>query len=192
MIDSECDVSKSGEENHFNLQECHVIKELEEELELCKADQNDIRSKLETLCDESNNAMRNFSLQLGCCNKVCYDKDVQNEVMQNEETTNLKEQIALLEAEKKSAALLWQICNNDTLRIDQQTRNKWHLSTKPLQIGDLVLILDERYPPAKWPLARVTALHPGTDGRVRVVTVRTAVSEYKRPIVKLCPLPIAT
>ncbi|KMQ86362.1 gag-pol protein [Lasius niger] len=73
-----------------------------------------------------------------------------------------------------------------------QTRNKWHLSTKPLQIGDLVLVLDERYPPAKWPLARVTALHPGTDGRVRVVTVRTAVSEYKRPIVKLCPLPIAT
>lgn len=72
-----------------------------------------------------------------------------------------------------------------------QTRNKWHLSTKPLQIGDLVLVLDERYPPAKWPLARVTALHPGTDGRVRVVTVRTAVSEYKRPIVKLCPLPIA-
>lgn len=73
-----------------------------------------------------------------------------------------------------------------------QTRNKWHLSTRPLQLGDLVLVLDERYPPSKWPLARVTATHPGNDDRVRIVTVRTAASEFKRSIVKLCPLPIAT
>jgi len=73
-----------------------------------------------------------------------------------------------------------------------QTRNKWHLSTRPLHIGDLVLVLDERYPPAKWPLARVTATHPGSDGHIRVVTVHTSASEFKRPIVKLCPLPVAS
>ncbi|KMQ82269.1 sodium channel and clathrin linker 1, partial [Lasius niger] len=127
-------LEREKEENHFNLQECHVIKELEEELELCKADQNDIRSKLETLYDESNNAMRNFSLQLeGCCNKVCYDKDVQNEVMQNEEITNLKEQIAHLEAVKKSGDLLWQIWNNDTLRIDQLERDNMKLCKEKLE-----------------------------------------------------------
>lgn len=71
-----------------------------------------------------------------------------------------------------------------------QIRNKWQQSANPLSVGSLVLILDERYPPSKWPLARVTAVHPGSDGRIRVVTVRTAASQFKRPIVKLCPLPI--
>jgi len=56
----------------------------------------------------------------------------------------------------------------------------------------LVFVLDERLPPSKWPLARVIATHPGQDGQVRVATVRTAASEFKRPIIKLCPLPIAS
>lgn len=44
-------------------------------------------------------------------------------------------------------------------------------------------------PPSKWPLGRISKLHPGKDGQVRVVTVRTQTSTLKRPIVKLCPLP---
>ncbi|XP_071576705.1 uncharacterized protein [Temnothorax nylanderi] len=47
----------------------------------------------------------------------------------------------------------------------------------------------ERYPPGKWPLARVIQLHPGPDGLTRVVTLRTSTSTYKRPIAKLCILP---
>ncbi|EFN72087.1 hypothetical protein EAG_06152, partial [Camponotus floridanus] len=53
------------------------------------------------------------------------------------------------------------------------------------QVG---LVVDERYPPSKWPLGRIIQLHPGKDGQVRVVTVRTQTSTFKRPIVKLCPL----
>ncbi|XP_026827674.1 uncharacterized protein LOC113562437 [Ooceraea biroi] len=51
---------------------------------------------------------------------------------------------------------------------------------------------DERYPPTKWPLARVIETHPGQDGLVRVVTVKTQCSILKRPITKLCLLPIET
>jgi len=54
-----------------------------------------------------------------------------------------------------------------------------------------VLVSDERYPPSKGPLARVTAAHPGADGMVRVASVRTgAGSVFKRPVVKLFLLPV--
>lgn len=50
----------------------------------------------------------------------------------------------------------------------------------------MVLIMDERYPPTKWPLGRVTKV---PDGLTRVVTVKTQISELKRPVTKLCFLP---
>ncbi|EZA59649.1 hypothetical protein X777_16819, partial [Ooceraea biroi] len=71
-----------------------------------------------------------------------------------------------------------------------QARNKWQQPEQRVTTGSVVLIIDERYPPAKWPLARIIETHPGKDGLVRVVTVRTAVSTFKQPIHKLCPLPI--
>ena len=39
--------------------------------------------------------------------------------------------------------------------------------------------------PTKWPLARVDKIHPGCDGKVRVVTVERAKGRYTRPLVKL-------
>ncbi|XP_018393245.1 PREDICTED: uncharacterized protein LOC108772247 [Cyphomyrmex costatus] len=71
-----------------------------------------------------------------------------------------------------------------------QAISKWHHPNMEVKEGSLVLIVDERYPPAKWPLARVVQLHPGKDGLIRVVTVRTATSTFKRPIVKIFILPI--
>lgn len=45
-------------------------------------------------------------------------------------------------------------------------------------------------PPSRWKLGRVTKVHPGSDGVIRVATVRTANgAEMKRPTVKLCVLP---
>ncbi|XP_076294560.1 uncharacterized protein LOC143215865 [Lasioglossum baleicum] len=73
-----------------------------------------------------------------------------------------------------------------------QAASKWHSKSEPFRNGDLVLVRDERTPPAKWPLARVTDIHPGKDDVTRVVTVRTATTTLKRPIVKLCRLPVET
>ncbi|KYN03201.1 PREDICTED: uncharacterized protein LOC108773617 [Cyphomyrmex costatus] len=67
---------------------------------------------------------------------------------------------------------------------------KWNRVSPSLQVGTLVLVIDERYPPAKWPLGRIIATHPGQDGHTRVVTIKTQTSILKRPVVKLCPLPI--
>ncbi|XP_046145664.1 uncharacterized protein LOC123988949 [Osmia bicornis bicornis] len=67
---------------------------------------------------------------------------------------------------------------------------KWRRHRPNLEVGNLVLIRDELMPPAKWPLGRVEALHPGKDGQVRVVTIRTKGGTVLRPIVKICPLPV--
>ncbi|XP_063979927.1 uncharacterized protein LOC135163952 [Diachasmimorpha longicaudata] len=67
---------------------------------------------------------------------------------------------------------------------------KWKYPRANITIGSVVLISDERFPPCKWPLARVQAVHPGNDGLIRVVDLKTATSELQRPIHKLCLLPI--
>jgi len=73
-----------------------------------------------------------------------------------------------------------------------QAINKWNKPIDSIKEGAMVLVMDERYPPTKWPLGRIIKTHPGEDGRVRVVTIRTQATTLKRPIVKICPLPIQT
>lgn len=70
-----------------------------------------------------------------------------------------------------------------------QPKTKWTQDQPSIWLNDLVLIRTEALPPTKWPLGRITALHPGKDGRIRVATVRTATSTFQRPIVKLCVFP---
>lgn len=82
----------------------------------------------------------------------------------------------------------WQRWSSEYLH-QFQTASKWYRKRNSLQKGALVLIKDERFPPSKWPLARIIDIHPGTDGLVRVATVKTATTILKRPIVKLCVLP---
>lgn len=38
-------------------------------------------------------------------------------------------------------------------------------------------------------VARIKAVHPGADGLVRVVTLRTPKGIFERPITKICLLP---
>lgn len=70
-------------------------------------------------------------------------------------------------------------------------RPKWWSTRGVLRKGQLCLVKGENTPPCRWPLARITRLHPGEDGRVRVVDVRTSVGELTRPVVKLVALSMA-
>ncbi|XP_076301681.1 uncharacterized protein LOC143219696 [Lasioglossum baleicum] len=82
----------------------------------------------------------------------------------------------------------WRLWQSDYVNTLQQ-RSRWRQTRTPLELGQLVLIRHPTAPPCKWKLGRVTRLHPGSDGLTRVVTVRTAQSEFQRPIVQLCALP---
>ena len=55
-------------------------------------------------------------------------------------------------------------------------------------MDNLVLIRSELTPPAKWPIAGITAIHPGSDGITRVVDLRTATTTLRRPIAKVVRL----
>ena len=71
-----------------------------------------------------------------------------------------------------------------------QPRPKWLKPSPNLSVGDMVLIKQENVPPAQWPIARVTELHPGPDGLVCTVSLKTETDEFTRPIVKLVLLPL--
>ncbi|XP_062704645.1 uncharacterized protein LOC134286948 [Aedes albopictus] len=69
-------------------------------------------------------------------------------------------------------------------------RTKWTRQRDNLAVGTLVLLKDEKLPPLRWCLGRVTRLFYGDDGNVRVVSVRTKDGEFNRAISKVCVLPI--
>ena len=71
-----------------------------------------------------------------------------------------------------------------------QSVYKWYSSSNPVTQGSLVLIIDERHPPANWPLGRILELTVVSDGVARVARIETSSSPITRPIVKLCPLNI--
>ncbi len=71
-----------------------------------------------------------------------------------------------------------------------QQRSKWTINNDAVKLNALVVIRDENRPATQWTMARIIVLHPGADGIVRVVTVKTSSgSNLKRPITNLCPLP---
>nr|XP_040233604.2 uncharacterized protein LOC120956287 [Anopheles coluzzii] len=71
-----------------------------------------------------------------------------------------------------------------------QNRSKW-LKRKVIKVGSLVLLADQNAPLLQWPLARIVAAHPGDDGTIRVVTVKTANgAEFKRAVTEVCFLPL--
>ena len=65
-------------------------------------------------------------------------------------------------------------------------RKKRKEKRKNLRKGNVVLVAEPNQPRGIWPLRRIVSTHPGQDGMVRAVTVRTQYGEYKRPITKLC------
>ena len=68
-------------------------------------------------------------------------------------------------------------------------RPKWQKERRNLQVGDVVLMIEDSAPRGFWPLARITAVFPGSDSRVRSVEVKTASGTvYRRPTAKVCLL----
>lgn len=84
----------------------------------------------------------------------------------------------------------WKSWLNDYLHSLHQ-RPKWRIIQALARIGArIVLIRNPLAPPSQWELGRITECHPGSDGCIRVATVKTARSVYTRPITKLCFLPV--
>ncbi|XP_015122510.1 uncharacterized protein LOC107044938 [Diachasma alloeum] len=102
----------------------------------------------------------------------------------------------------------WSRCSRECLQR-YQAIYKWNQRRENIKVGEMVLMVDENYSPAKWPLGRLVAVQPGEDGLARVATIKTSRAvvptrldgtpnieritstsmTFIRPITKLCPLP---
>ena len=97
----------------------------------------------------------------------------------------------------QSLALLrrWQLCQALVQHFWQRWSSeylsqllkfsKWHFPSRNFEVGDIVCLHEDGLVPTKWPLARVVAVYPGSDGLVRVVSVKTAKGMYKHPVTKV-------
>ncbi|CAK1584061.1 unnamed protein product [Parnassius mnemosyne] len=70
-------------------------------------------------------------------------------------------------------------------------RHRWANQTPEPKIGDLVLVKEDDLPPAKWLMGIIIEKHKGVDNITRVVSLKCKDAIIKRPIVKLCVLPVA-
>ncbi|XP_055522845.1 uncharacterized protein LOC129717024 [Wyeomyia smithii] len=71
-----------------------------------------------------------------------------------------------------------------------QLFTKWQQSANKMKVGDFVLIVGENERPKQWPLERIVQTHPGPDGLVRVVTVKTYHGVTQRDIRRLRVVPL--
>ena len=97
----------------------------------------------------------------------------------------------------QSLALLrrWQLCQALVRHFWQRWSSeylsqllkfaKWRFPSRNFDVGDIVCLHEDGLVPTKWPLARVVAVYPGSDGLVRVVSVKTAKGVYKCPVTKV-------
>lgn len=72
-----------------------------------------------------------------------------------------------------------------------QNRPKWAQPTPNVRVGQIVLIKEDNLPPGKWILGRIISTSQGNDQKIRVVELKTATTIIKRPITKICLLPIS-
>jgi hypothetical protein len=72
------------------------------------------------------------------------------------------------------------------------TRNKWTKGTHSIRDGTIVLIREDNTPSMQWPKGRVIKVHPGVDGIIRTVTIKTANNTIDRDVKRLVPLPCQT
>jgi len=70
-----------------------------------------------------------------------------------------------------------------------QKRRKWQKPQPNLAKDDLVVIKEDGLGPTEWRIGRIIELHPGRDGHVRVVTIKTSTGNLVRPVVKIILLP---
>lgn len=69
-------------------------------------------------------------------------------------------------------------------------RSKWFERVKPLEIGDIVVLVDNLLPRNVWPKGCVVDVVKASDGQVRRAMVRTANGVYERPAMKLAVLDV--
>ncbi len=91
---------------------------------------------------------------------------------------------ALVQRLQQDLWIAWKGCYLQSL----QARSRWQNTTSTLRVNDLVYVKDETLATFRWPLAKVVAVYPGSDDRIRAVDIQCGGKIYKRAIHRLVKL----
>ncbi|XP_017468972.1 PREDICTED: uncharacterized protein LOC108360974 [Rhagoletis zephyria] len=103
--------------------------------------------------------------------------------------TSSSKGVQLWKERQRMVKTFWERWHNEYLTTLQE-RKKWRKSSERVQLRQLVLIKSENFPPAQWAMGRIIQLHPSEDNLVRSVTIQTATNKLRRPVQKICILPV--
>ena len=71
-----------------------------------------------------------------------------------------------------------------------QSRGKWFQNnSNPDLVGSMVVLVEDNLPPLSWRMGRICDVHPGDDGQIRVISVKTTNGIVQRTVKKVCLLP---
>ncbi|XP_055623761.1 uncharacterized protein LOC129767164 [Toxorhynchites rutilus septentrionalis] len=73
---------------------------------------------------------------------------------------------------------------------DLTKRTKWFDEVKPIEVNDIVVVVDPGLPRNCWPKGRVISVNKSKDGQVRSAAVQTQAGIYERPATKLAILEV--
>ncbi|XP_055589036.1 uncharacterized protein LOC129741338 [Uranotaenia lowii] len=100
-------------------------------------------------------------------------------------------QLTHWELTQKRFQRIWRRWYPEYLQQLQARATKHRKPSTVIKPNQMVIIQDDLLPPAQWPLGIITDVHPGKDGVVRVVTLRTAKRDgISRCVNKLALLPM--
>ncbi|GFT18825.1 integrase catalytic domain-containing protein [Trichonephila clavipes] len=85
--------------------------------------------------------------------------------------------------------VVWKKWSTDYLNTLQQ-RGKWMIEKDNVMCGTMVIVKEDFTSVCNWLLGCVVEVYHGSDGKVRTVRIKTKTGEFKRPITKICILPI--
>lgn len=85
----------------------------------------------------------------------------------------------------------WKRWSSEYLRT-LQGRNKWQQKQPNLEVGELVIVMEDNVAPTYWKMGRVRKVIPGADGLVRNVVLKVAGKDKlaTRCVQKLVRLPV--
>jgi hypothetical protein len=83
------------------------------------------------------------------------------------------------------ANVFWKRWFKEYLPILQE-RQKWFRPKRNVQVGDLVMIVQENVSRGQWPKGLIEEVFPDKRGHVRQVVVRTATARMRRDVRKIC------
>lgn len=95
------------------------------------------------------------------------------------------------ELTQKRVQVIWSRWYPEYLQQLQTRAKKGCNPPVNVEVGRVVVIKEDNVAPVSWPLGRIVKLHPGKDGVIRVVTLKTASGkEIVRAVARIALLPV--